>query len=164
MTDKQIIIHNVDVSECKKYEHEIIRCNTSLKNMCFYGGRCTDKKNADCYYKQLKRKEQECEILKMSENEGIEIIAELKAECEELKKEIKHYKQIAQYHGNLSVKYTNKSAKLKQTITEIKEIAECCQTPDNCKDYCKFYNECIEGGLHLILQKISECEINYENL
>ena len=45
-------------------------------------------------------------------------------EYEELKEEIKHYNQIAQYHGNLSVKYTNKSAKLKQTLTEIKEIAE----------------------------------------
>lgn len=41
-----------------------------------------------------------------------------------MKEEIKHYKQIAQYHGNLSVKYTNKSAKFKQTLAEIKEIAE----------------------------------------
>ena len=64
MTDKQIIIDGVDVSGCKKYEHEIVRCNTTLKNMCFCGGRCTDKKNADCYFKQLKCKEQECEELK----------------------------------------------------------------------------------------------------
>ena len=64
MTDKQIIIDGVDVSGCKKYEHEIVRCNATLKNMCFCGGRCTDKKNADCYFKQLKRKEQECEELK----------------------------------------------------------------------------------------------------
>ena len=64
MTDKQIIINGVDVSGCKKYEHEIVRCNATLKNMCFCGGRCTDKKNADCYFKQLKRKEQECERLK----------------------------------------------------------------------------------------------------
>ena len=57
MTDKQTIIDGVDVSGCKKYEHEIVRCNATLKNMCFCGGRCTDKKNADCYFKQLKRKE-----------------------------------------------------------------------------------------------------------
>ena len=64
MIDKQIIIDGVDVSGCKKYEHEIVRCNATLKNMCFCGGRCTDRKNADCYFKQLKRKEQECEELK----------------------------------------------------------------------------------------------------
>ena len=64
MIDKHIIIDGVDVSGCKKYEHEIVRCNATLKNMCFCGGRCTDKKNADCYFKQLKRKEQECEELK----------------------------------------------------------------------------------------------------
>ena len=132
MTDKQIIIDGVDVSGCKKYEHEIIRCNTSLKNMCFYGGRCTDKKNADCYYKQLKHKEQE---------------------YEELKEEIKHYKQIAQYHGNLSVKYTNKSAKLKQTLTEIKNIAE----KEN-NDTKVLYNRRTDQRMKQILQKISEVE------
>ena len=64
MTDKQIIIDGVDVSGCKKYEHEIVRCNATLKNMCFCGGRCTDEKNANCYFKQLKRKEQKIEKIK----------------------------------------------------------------------------------------------------
>ena len=61
MTNKQIIIDGVDVSLCKKYEHEIVRCNATLKNICFCGGRCTDKKNADCYYKKWKRAEQKLE-------------------------------------------------------------------------------------------------------
>ena len=73
MTDKQIIIDGVDVSGCKKYEHEIVRCNATLKNMCFCGGRCTDEKNADCYYKQLKRKEQECNKYKQTLTEIEEI-------------------------------------------------------------------------------------------
>ena len=64
MTDKQIIIDGVDVSGCKKYEHEIVRCNATLKNMCFCGGRCTDKKNADCYYKKWKRDEQKLDKIK----------------------------------------------------------------------------------------------------
>ena len=64
MTDKQIIIDGVDVSGCKKYEHEIVRCNATLKNMCFCGGRCTDKKNADCYYKKWKRAEQKLDNIK----------------------------------------------------------------------------------------------------
>ena len=81
-----------------------------------------------CRYKQLLRKEQECEELKHK--------IELMIDCESCKVD-----------------------KLKQTLTEVKEIAECCQTPANCKDYCQFYNECIDGGLPLILQKISECEV-----
>ena len=80
MTDKQIIIDGVDVSGCKKYEHEIVRCNATLKNMCFCGGRCTDVKNANCYFKQLKRKEQECNKLKQT-------IAEIKEICNEYQKE-----------------------------------------------------------------------------
>ena len=76
MTDKQIIIDGVDVSGCKKYEHEIVRCNATLKNMCFCGGRCTDEKNANCYYKQLKRKEQECEELKTEVKKQKEIAKE----------------------------------------------------------------------------------------
>ena len=64
MTDKQIIIDGIDVSGCEKYEHEIVRCNATLKNMCFCGGRCTDEKNADCYYKKWKRAEQKLDKIK----------------------------------------------------------------------------------------------------
>ena len=66
MKDKQVMIDGVDVSGCKKYEHEIVRCNATLRNMCFCGGRCTDKKNEDCYYKQLIREKQKCEKLKQT--------------------------------------------------------------------------------------------------
>ena len=75
----------------------------------------------------------------------IEQLNQLKLENEHLsekEKEVRHYLEEAQ--------------KFKNCLTEIKEIAECCQTPANCKDYCQFYNECIDGGLPLILQKISK--------
>ena len=98
MTDKQIIIDGVDVSGCGHYED--LNC-FAYRDSCGYPLDCKD--NPNCSYKQLKRKKQE---------------------NEELKEEIKHYKQIAQYHGNLSVKYTNKSAKLKQTLAEIKPVLE----------------------------------------
>lgn len=109
MTDKQMI-HNVDVSECKKYEHEIIRCNTSLKNMCLYGGRCTDKKNSDCYYKQLKR----------AENQIVELNKKVEAkeqECEELKKQVDITQMFLDACNNSCEHY-------KQTLTEIKPILE----------------------------------------
>ena len=138
MTDKQIIINGVDVSGCKKYEHEIVRCNATLKNMCFCGGRCTDKKNADCYFKQLKRKEQECE--------------ELKKNVEHWKMEYKEAKAKGEWTYDLVKKrLCEQLDQLKQTLTEIEEIAE------------DFYLD----GEHVkdkylaqeILQKISECEV-----
>ena len=64
MTAERIIINGIDVSKCEKYEHEIIRCNATIKNMCYCGGRCTDKKNADCYYKKWKRAEQKLDRIK----------------------------------------------------------------------------------------------------
>ena len=84
-----------------------------------------------CRYKQLLRKEQECEELKHK--------IELMIDCASCKVD-----------------------KLKQTLTDVKEIAECCQIPANCKDYCQFYNECIDGVLPLIIQKIRESEVNNE--
>ena len=65
MTDKQIIIDGVDVAGCVRLQDDEISCDL--------GGECKGWEN--CYYKQLKRKEQECEELKrkckelMSENE-----------------------------------------------------------------------------------------------
>lgn len=69
MTDKEIIIDGVDVSECEKLGETIdgITCGLGKRirfaneiitkhNLC--------KNNPNCDYKQLKRKEQECEELK----------------------------------------------------------------------------------------------------
>ena len=82
MTDKQIIIDGVDVSGCDFYDKNKKYCLTlkmdtrGFKNpSCFNGDfqKCIqDSKvcpntfcdnNPNCYYKQLKRKEQECESL-----------------------------------------------------------------------------------------------------
>lgn len=77
MTDKETIIDGVDVSECnyailpKKQcpmksmpyakETNCIACkeHNTKRNFC--------KNNPNCYYKQLKRKEQKCEELKFNE-------------------------------------------------------------------------------------------------
>ena len=107
MTDKQIIIDGVDVSGCKKYEHEIARCNATLKNMCFCGGRCTDKKNADCYFKQLKRKEQELQ-------EAMDNYVQLDLQ------RVKEYNELV----DLYKAKEQECDKLKQTLAEIEEIAE----------------------------------------
>ena len=110
--------------------------------------------------KKLKHKEQECAMLRKMladiDSANVKLhnkIDQLKAENEELKKEIKHYKQIAQYHGDLSVKYTNRSAKYKQTLTEIKGIAEETIRIADLEGLNGVYRR---GLAKLILQKISE--------
>ena len=135
MTEK-IIIDGVDVSGCKKYEHEIVRCNATLKNMCFCGGRCTDKKNADCDFKQLKRKEQECE--------------ELKKNVEHWKMEYKEAKAKGEWTYDLVKKrLCEQFDQLKQTLAEIAEIAMCIMD-DDLEESSAYYDA------KQILQKISE--------
>ena len=70
MTDKQIIVDNVDVSKCDHVyartslfkEKTLVQCSAFFlenEDSC-----CDCSDNPNCYYKQLKRKEQECEELK----------------------------------------------------------------------------------------------------
>ena len=63
MTDKQIIIDEIDVSKCIYYDNG--KClNDEMVQ-------CSCKKVAVCYYKEYKRKEQECERLKdLAEHNG----------------------------------------------------------------------------------------------
>ena len=57
MTDKQIIIDGVDVVECPHRKKEVTFMNV-IK--CYNYGAC---EGVNCLYKQLARKEQECEEL-----------------------------------------------------------------------------------------------------
>ena len=70
MNEQKIIINNVDVSECEHVrvstslfkEKTYVKCSAFfLENEDSYCD-CTD--NPNCYFKQLKRKEKECEQLK----------------------------------------------------------------------------------------------------
>lgn len=70
MTDKQIIIDGVDISKCKHYDEVFNYCDQSYLGE---GGLLKNTKNPkrcecspNCYYKQLKRKEKECEELKQT--------------------------------------------------------------------------------------------------
>ena len=151
MTDKQIIIDGIDISKCKHYDEVFNYCDQSYLGE---GGLLKNTKNPkrcecspNCYYKQLKRKEQE---------------------CEELKEEIDDLKEIIQRHDNdnnvlLSefeddlVDYYRRH---KECLLEIKEIAEnmnneCFYDDFECKD-CDMKNGCTYFNKKQILQKISE--------
>ena len=90
MTDKQIIIDGVPVQDCCYFDYE----NDGYEDSCYiHQNECSAQ---NCYYKQLKRKEQECEELK---NFHINLVGVKECEIKEL-------------------------LKLKQTLTEIKELCE----------------------------------------
>ena len=65
MTDKQIIIDGVDVSGCCQYMSRYMEdYDIDTLDYCRYHFKpCKDVDVKYCYYKQLKRKEQECEEL-----------------------------------------------------------------------------------------------------
>lgn len=188
MTDKQIIIDGVDVSGCIYYKA------TGKYNTCGY---CCEQ-NPNCYYKQLKRKERECEELKEQltilngEAVVVEITVEQFEEYKKLKAENDEYslfiEKLCDYAGlecdneeqamrTLSdlASQMNKARwiidRYKQTLTEIKEIAEKIDDSGGCAygdydcDNCSSLEQetvCTYKVKKLILQKISECEGNNE--
>lgn len=72
----------------------------------------------------------------------------LQKENIKLKEEVKYYKQIAQHHGDMSVKYPAKCVVYKQALQEIKEIAKFHTTQADSED--------VQEDMKQILQKISE--------
>ena len=139
MTDKQIIIDGVDVSKCKyidieNFEKPICHC-ISQRNEC----EMPCEYNKDCYYKQLKRKEQECEELKEDRERWKSNFNGKVSAIEELLQQLDQFKV--------------KNIKNSKTLTEIKEIAEIISLPMGTG---KSGNRVILAKQ--ILQKISEVE------
>ena len=157
MTKKQIIIDGVDVSECKHLYKEI-DCLAHIDfSECCEGynpsyGYCP---NTDCYYKQLKRKEQECEEKQKTAQDAIsKLCTEKSALYNELDKLKRDNDLFRTCHDNEQ----EKRRKYEQTLTEIKEIAETISLPMGTGKSC---NRVILAKQ--ILQKISECEVENDN-
>ena len=94
MTDKPIMINGVDVAGC---EYLGLYKECKLKCGSCYPIDCSD--NPNCYYKQLKRKEQECQqamdnyvqldLQRVKEyNELVDLYKAKEQECEELRRSI----------------------------------------------------------------------------
>ena len=134
MHDKQIIIDGIDVSGCSygEIEKDVFKCS------CEYNVRSASmfcKDNPNCYYKQLKRKEQECWDLRSVRDSWM-------SKCEQEMK--------------TSEFFQDRFEDLKRTLTEIKEILEIHK--DNKCAICSKFDECFEHPScdNIILQKISE--------
>ena len=145
---------------------------------------------------ELQAKEQECERLEYEvgslENDRDILqdkLDQLKAENERLQEEREKAKNYNLEYGQLLIKATNENLELKsenkhlndllnqalkelektrETLTEIKEIAENCCINQATLD-CENYDDCTQcgrisdgEGIQQILQKISECEGNDE--
>lgn len=122
MTDKQIIIDGVDVSGCKHYKNRTCIVDYCLTDMPFDEAKCG--LNPNCNYKQLKAKEQECEDLK---EEIAKATMEICNQCGEKDDYNIPCKQIRDLDYGLQLEI-EENDKLKQTLTEIKEIAEDAKT------------------------------------
>lgn len=136
MTKEPIMIDDVDVSECDFYiDSKNLEFNCKQTPQSYF---CKNQPN--CYYKQLKRKEQECEELN-------NIITSLENTKEELLTKIDQRKEehiiFTLETRKLVAYYSSKLEQLKQALQEI-------------KDYCNKYPQNSIGFKKQILQK---CEV-----
>ena len=157
MTDKQIII---DGKACRYW----FRLNPDDYRKCSLRGKddnCAEIK--DCFVKELlgklARKEQECNKLYI----------QLKADEEYHKEEENTLRKIIKNKEERNIELYKENNKLKQTLTEIKKIAERnYKTKEELfkirhSRLTKFSMGALNGRHNLaseILQKISECEVN----
>ena len=135
MTDKQIMIDGINVSECPYYIDSDGSCSS-------HDCECIKCVHNACFYKDLKAKEQE---------------------CEELKKQHNGDKGLITSTGKMNYQLIQEYDKLKQTFSEIKEILkEICMEEcsfDWNKTNKKHCGDC-DCRYGRILQKISKCEEN----
>lgn len=183
MKDKPIMIDDVDVAGCRHFNNndkgynqeteefvkgacECIAAHDSYGEFMYYGI-C---KGRDCYYKQLKRKEQECEHWKHQAELGadttdrlIKELEEKEQECEQLKKSVrsnkdKRKRSIERY---LKLKeFTNKEfEKLEVELKEFKNMAK--QGLDNYKDVGGCWGCGISFSFNELLKSYKKLENSY---
>ena len=116
MTDKEIIIDGVDVSECRylfddtSYKRSKTSCSITLKDCKYLGDKC--------YFKQLKRKERECEELEeqLELNTANAVVIDMAQRLYKLKQTLTEIKDYCN-------KYQQNSIGFKKYI--LQKISEC---------------------------------------
>ena len=153
MTDKEIIIDGVDVSECEYYQYNMCTATKDNYGDCSYY--CKDYDMKDCYFKQLTRKTQECEELKNiindAKNSGLDLKSFLLSEAIQKEYEEKIDKLKAE------------KEQAEQKLEKIRQICSCSKGQMNCEQ-CPMCDECEELCVNdenlqdIILQIIYEVE------
>ena len=155
MTDKPIIVDNIDVSKCEfliiTNDKHLCRC---IKSDLFGGiefvenaknGNCKD--NPNCYYKRLTFKKQECERLKHDNDYEVgaleKTIDNLTAENEELERLYKELQDdmLACNKCRATIKLQKQLDQLETENEKLKEQINCrCFDPKNNNNRCISYN------------------------
>ena len=180
MTDKQIK-DGIDVSQCECYSVEDNSCNDTLSGSCMKE-KCqifrllrtikskeqelndykkqfkADTKEMEDYQNEIARHLQSIEYLynqtEAKEQECEKLYIQLKADEEYHKEEENTLRKIIKNKEERNIELYKENNKLKQTLTEIKEIALgvrnylACPSPRD-----------VRYEMDIILQKISECEV-----
>ena len=170
MDEQKIMIDNVDVSECEHVcvSTSLFKEKTYVKCSAFFleneDSCCECSDNPNCYYKQLKRKEQEYEILNIEIEDIAEARMEICNQCEERDDYNIPCKQIRDLDYGLKLEI-EENEKLKQTLAEIKKIAEIlapmtdeyenCYDRDRCFE-CDFTEDCSYFNTKRIIQICDE--------
>ena len=134
MVNKEIYIDGVDVSGCEHFsgtyakECKAVYANSGYKEL--HDLKCN--KSPNCYYKQLKAKEQECEELKEALNEGCLHNLTLMTEQRVLLQTLTEIKEIAESEIDskefmaiqcmLNGSVDNKNKVLKQVLQKISDL------------------------------------------
>ena len=143
MTDKQIIIDDVDISGCE-YCLKMTKYRCTIQRDVY---KCLCEENPNCHYKQLKRKEQECKNLE-EEIRGCRIgIKNISIENTEICK--------------ISEKYKQALDKIEKLIPKFDTSTECDYGDFDCEN-CSSLDEEIVCGYKLkkiikgIINKVKE--------
>lgn len=154
MTDKQIIIDGVNVSECECMMEDYQQANNlkggyeHIKNVCELGERGSEyynlfcKDNPNCNYKQLKRKEKACKEWKEEYRAKVEELNELE---EKLLRKEQEYEDLRQYHNKCC---EENAKKLEEWLERYNQVSR------------DFYNGkyCNKENCSLLEAKHQECE------
>lgn len=173
MTNKPIMIDDVDVTECENlYTTNLPIGNDKIKCGLHQGIGKTCNDYPNCYFKQLKRKEQKCEQLR----ETIKLQNEMQKEvCEEKNKQIDQLKTELEpfrdeYFKGLdnitiselakkSIRITAENCKLEQALQEIKEIADKNEFCPYVISHRCIKNECKRKDHCEIAKILQKCEV-----
>lgn len=140
MTDKEIIIDDVNVAGCEFYCDEYCTLSNDRNERLPFAEKCSGY--SDCLYKQLQRKKQECEKLREANDEKNEFLKKLGISATGEFHRIKHY--IDKLHQECEeLKRENKRLVgeiANSVFDEIEELDRYKQVLEKIEDYCNEQN------------------------
>ena len=130
MTDKQIMIDDVDVSGCEYFSKGYCYCINHIVERMSESEFCKD--NPNCYYKQLKRSEAQCEAMFVSHTDLEKAYKAKEQECERLKEQLKEMNEVIRTETTRCSLVNSLKTELDQLKAELKSAKELREYTYNC--------------------------------